>query len=452
MSQLVSVGRPEGEERGGSAGAERLTASEAARLIRDRRLTAGELARACIDRTLLRDEQIHAWTVFETEMVLAQASERDAEPLRGPLHGVPVGIKDILFTRDLPTTYNSPHFQSHHPNMDAAVVSLLRAAGAVVFGKNDTVEFAVNGRRARTRNPHDLRRTPGGSSSGSAAAVADFQVPLSIGTQTGGSVIRPASYCGVWGMKPTWNAVSAEGMKVCAPSIDTLGWYGRSAQDIALLCDVFRIVDDEPVALPSIDGARIAICRSPVWHLAEQPTRDALDLCADLFHSHGAEVTFLDLPESFDGLTAAHKVVMQSEMRSTFLPEFLAFGHALYPELVATMRNDSGFSRADLRAAYDLAATCRARFDELAASYTAVLTPSVAGIAPIGLEDTGAATFNRIWTLLHTPCVNVPGLSGPDGMPIGVTMTGPRFCDRRVLEAARLFGDLLDLRTREGQP
>jgi len=218
------------------------------------------------------------------------------------------------------------------------------------------------------------------------------------------------------------------------------------------LCETFGIADDEPATLASLDGARIAICRSPVWDLAEQSTRDALDLCADLLRAHGAEVTRLDLPENFDGLTAAHKVIMQSEMRSTFRPEFVAFGDALYPELLANMRNQSGFSRADLRAAYNLAAACRTHFDELAADYAAVLTPSAAGEAPVGLEDTGAATFNRIWTVLHAPCVNVPGLKGPNGMPVGVTMTGPRFRDRRVLEAARLLGVLLDGQTPEGRP
>ena len=169
----------------------RLTATDAAARIAAGDLTATELANACIARTIERNEHVRAWTAFEPDMIMAQAAACDAEAPRGLLHGVPVGIKDILFTQDLPTTYNSPHFQSHHPNRDAAVVALLRASGAVIFGKNDTVEFAVNGRRAATRNPHDPARTPGGSSSGSAAAVADFQVPLAIGTQTGGSVIRP---------------------------------------------------------------------------------------------------------------------------------------------------------------------------------------------------------------------------------------------------------------------
>jgi Asp-tRNA(Asn)/Glu-tRNA(Gln) amidotransferase A subunit family amidase len=446
MSQLAETGRFEraAARRAGAVPAlARLSAVEAAAGIAAGAFTAMELAEACIARTLARDGDVRAWTVFQPEMVRAQATSRDADQPRGPLHGVPVGIKDILFTRDLPTTYNSPHFQAHHPNMDAACVAMLRAAGAVIFGKNDTVEFAVNGRRARTRNPRDLARTPGGSSSGSAAAVADFQVPLSIGTQTGGSVIRPASYCGVWGMKPTWNAVSAEGMKVCAPSIDTLGWYGRSAADLALLCDVFGIEDDEPAPIIPLSQARIAVCHSPVWCQAEPATHAALDLCVSSLRSQGTEVVLLDLPDAFDGLTAAHKMIMQSEMRSTFRPDFVALGNTLYPELVATMRNEAGFSRADQRKAYDLAADCRSRFDELAGRFDAVLTPSVAGEAPIGLENTGAATFNRIWTLLHTPCINVPATTGPNGLPVGVTLTGPRFADRRVLAAAGLLGDVL---------
>lgn len=443
MNQSPNMGIQQTSPTPQVAEAAQLTATEAAASIARKKLSASDLAEACIARTLLRDEEVRAWTVFYPPMVREQAAARDAEPVRGVLHGVPVGIKDILFTEDLPTTYNSVHFASHYPKMDAAVVSLLRAAGAVIFGKNDTVEFAVNGRRARTRNPHDLARTPGGSSSGSAAAVADFQVPVSIGTQTGGSVIRPASYCGVYAMKPTWNVVSTEGMKACAPSIDTLGWYGRSAADISLLCDVFAIPGDEREPLQAFDGARIAICHSPVWDQAQTETRNAISRCMELLKTAGVEVDILQLPEIFDGITGAHKVVMQSEMRSTFLPQFLDLGEALYPELVATLRNASGYTSADLRQAYDLAAECRARFDVLAAPYDAVITPSTTGEAPFGPDNTGAATFNRIWTLLHTPCVNVPGFNGPNGMPVGLTVTGPRFTDRRVVAAAALLGELI---------
>jgi len=405
-------------------------------------ITSRALVDACLERWRARDAVVRAWTFLDPELALAQADAADAAPAeaRGPLHGVPVGIKDILYTRDMPTSFNSPHFQNHFPKIDAASVAVLRQAGAIILGKNDTVEFAVNGRRAATTNPHDAARTPGGSSSGSAAAVADGQVLLSLGTQTGGSVIRPASYCGVWGFKPTWNAVSHEGFKVCAASFDTLGWYGRTAGDLELLAEVFGIRDDAVPAFASLDGMRFGLCRSPVWHQAEESAREALSTTAEMLRNAGAEVVEVDLPATFDGLTNAHKVIMQSEMRSAFLPEHRLIGKDLYPELVGILANEARQTRADLLAAQDLAASCRAEFDAIAAEYDAILTPSTAGVAPLGPENTGAATFNRIWTLLHTPCVNVPGLTGPEGLPIGVTLTGPRFRDRQILAASALLG------------
>jgi Asp-tRNA(Asn)/Glu-tRNA(Gln) amidotransferase A subunit family amidase len=424
--------------------AERLTASDASALIAAGRLKPSALTEACLARVAARDDTVRAWTHVDPSLVRSEAAARDREPARSPLHGIPVGIKDVFLTQDMPTSYNSAHFEGFFPRIDAAAVSVLRQAGAIIFGKNDTVEFAVNGRRARTTNPHDPARTPGGSSSGSAAAVADFQVPLSIGTQTGGSVIRPASYCGVWGMKPTWNAVPHEGFKVCSASIDTVGWYGRSAADLAMLSDVFALVDDD-MALPvDLSGLRIACCRSPAWDHALQETRWAFDVAVQLLRDRGADVEELVLDGPFLGLTAAHKIVMQGEMRSAFLPEKSRFGDALYPELQGILSNAGGQTRADLVGALDLAAECRRRFDALAGEFSAVLTPSTPGVAPLGPHDTGAATFNRIWTLLHTPCVNVPGFSGPDGLPLGLTVTGPRFRDRRVLAIAGLLGNLID--------
>lgn len=267
-------------------------------------------------------------------------------------------------------------------------------------------------------------------------------MPLTLGTQTGGSVIRPASYCGAWAIKPTWNAVSADGIKPCAASFDTLGWYGRTAADLDLLAEVYGIRDDLPLALNSVEGMKIALCHSPAWDMAGPATRAAMDAAASRLRAAGAEVTPLDLPEAFTGLTVAHKTIMQAEMRAAFLPEWREFGEALYPELAGILRNDAGRSRADLVAALDLAAACRARFDALSAPFDAVLTPSTPGTAPLGPEDTGAATFNRIWTLLHMPCVNVPGLMA-EGLPIGVTLTGPRFSDRRLLRAAALTGAVI---------
>lgn len=420
-------------------------AAEAAAAIARGDLTSRALVEACLGRWQARDAEVRAWTFLDPDLALAQADAADAAPRagRGPLHGVPVGVKDIILTRDMPTTFNSPHFQDYFPKVDAAPVAVLRAAGAVILGKNDTVEFAVNGRRAATRNPHDPSRTPGGSSSGSAAAVADGQVPLSLGTQTGGSVIRPAGYCGVWAIKPTWNAVSHEGFKVCAASFDTLGWYGRSAADLDLLAEVFAIRDDAPVGVEGLAGLRIAFCQSPVWDQAEPATRMAIATTVERLRAAGVELVDLALPAEFDGLTQAHKIIMQAEMRSAFLPEARMIGEGLYPELRDILANTAGHSRADLLAAQNLVARARAAFDELAAPYAAVLTPSTAGTAPLGPENTGAAIFNRIWTLLHMPCVHVPGLTAADGLPVGVTLTGPRFTDRRILAVARLLGPLL---------
>lgn len=418
------------------------SAAEAARAISRGELTSRALVEACLERWRERDGEVRAWTFLDPELALARADAADAAPYegRGPLHGVPVGVKDILYTKDMPTSFNSPHYQGHFPNLDAAPVALLRAAGAIMLGKNDTVEFAVNGRRAATANPHDLTRTPGGSSSGSAAAVADGQVPLALGTQTGGSVIRPASYCGVWAVKPTWNAVSHEGFKVCAASFDTLGWYGRSAADLELLADVFGIHDDHPPGFRSLEGLRVGLCRSPVWHLAEESTRAAITQTTDILRAAGAQVADLELPGEFADLTAAHRIIMQAEMRSAFLPEQRLIGDGLYPELRSILANEEGESRAALVAAQNLAARARAVFDELASEFDVILTPSTAGTAPPGPENTGAATFNRIWTLLHVPCVNIPGLVAADGLPIGVTLTGPRYSDRRVLAAAGFLG------------
>ncbi|WP_417599000.1 amidase [Pararhodobacter oceanensis] len=431
---------------GAGQGLNWLSASDAAAQIASGQITARDLMEAIIDRISARDATVRAWSWFDAARALKMAEEADKIPTnqRGPLHGVPVGVKDILYTKDMPTQFNSPHFQGHFPNIDASCVALLRGAGALIIGKNDTVEFAVNGRRAATTNPHDPARTPGGSSSGSGAAVADGQVPLSIGTQTGGSVIRPASYCGVWAIKPTWNAVSHEGFKTCAASFDTLGWYGRSAADLDLLAEVFGIFDDEISDIPALKGLRIAVCRTPAWSQIEDAGRAALQAATAALEAAGVTVETLDLPPVFDGLPDAHKVIMQSEMRSAFLAEHRKFGAELYPEMHAILRNEAGQSRKDLIAAQDLAARCRTEFETLAAPYAAVLTPSTAGVAPLGPDNTGAATFNRIWTLLHMPCVNIPGLTGDAGLPIGVTLTGPRFSDRKLIALAARIGSLLD--------
>jgi Asp-tRNA(Asn)/Glu-tRNA(Gln) amidotransferase A subunit family amidase len=413
-----------------------LSVSEAARLIRERSLSVEALARACLARIAARDPLVKAWSFLDPDLVIRQARELDKLPPRGPLHGIPIGVKDVIDTADMPTEHNSPLFTGHRPSLDAGAVATLRAAGALILGKTDTTEFAAAGRPAATRNPHDVRRTPGGSSSGSAAAVADFQVPLSLGTQTGGSTIRPASFCGIFGLKPSWGVVSREGIKVYSLTLDTISWYARAIDDLDLVCDVFDVHDDaaqHPVALA---GARIALCRSPAWPSAEPATRHALEAAAEALRAAGAVVTELTLPPMFDGLGEMQRIIMHAEGRAAFLSLARTSPRLLHDDFHSRVENRDGTTRADLAAAYDHAALCRTAFDGIAGQYDAVLTPSAIGEAPIGTHP-GDAVFNRMWTLLHVPCINIPGFHGPNGMPVGVTLTGPRYTDRHLLSVAR---------------
>jgi Asp-tRNA(Asn)/Glu-tRNA(Gln) amidotransferase A subunit family amidase len=422
-----------------------LSATQAAALIRTGALTAERLARACLDRVAARDADVKAWTYIDPDYVLRQARELDKQPAKTPLHGIPIGVKDMIDTFDMPTQHNSPIFYGHRPGQDAGAVATLRAAGAVIFGKTDTTEFAAAGRPAATRNPFDLTRTPGGSSSGSAAAVADDHVPLSLGTQTGGSTIRPASFCGIYALKPTWGIVSREGLKLYSPTCDTISWFARDIDDLDMMCDVFDVHDDVAPKPVDVRGMRIALCRSPAWAAADPGTPEALDDAAARLRDAGAIVAPLDLPASFDHLGRMQHIVMHAEGRAAFLNLARAHPHLLHDDFHARAENREGITRAQLAAAYDQAARCRVEFDAIAAGYAAVLTPSAKGEAPVGAHP-GDAVFNRMWTLLHVPCVNLPGRKGPNGMPVGVTLTSGRFTDRQLLRAAAAAAPVVSAR------
>ncbi len=419
-----------------------LTASEMLAGLRSGAFSAETLAASCLARIAAREDEVHAWSYLDPDHVLAQARALDRGGVKGRLHGLPIGIKDVILTEDMPTQYNSPAYRGFHPHIDAACVMTLRAEGAVILGKTATVEFAARGRKAATRNPRDLARTPGGSSSGSGAAVADCHVPLALGTQTGGSMIRPASYCGVWAIKPTWNLVSNEGAKRYSATLDTIGWYGRSAADLALVHDVF---DLETVSPPPfiVAGASVALCRSPVWDQAEPATRDALAAAGELLRAVGAIVTELTLPPGFNDLADLQSLVMRAEGRAAFLSDYRAHYDLVDPTVREEVENADSITRAQLLDAYDRAAACRAQFDRIAAGYDAILTPSAAGEAPVGLAATGPWVFNAMWTLLHVPVVNIPAFTGPNGLPVGLTATGPRFGDRKVLASAEALGKVL---------
>ena len=420
-----------------------LTASGIAAEIAAGRLDVETVVRACLDRVAARDPAVRAWSFVDPASVLRQARELDKRPVRGPLHGVPIGVKDMIDTADMPTQHNSPLFQNHRPALDAAAVATLRSAGAIILGKTDTTEFAAAGRRAATRHPRDLARTPGGSSAGSAAAVADWHVPVALGTQTAGSTMRPASFCGVFALKPTWGAVSREGVKLYAASLDTLTWFARSVADLALLCDAFAIHDDAPPRPVVPQGARFAVCRTPMWDAAGPGTPEALAGAADGLRAAGAEVTDLDLPPHFAALPGMQHTIMLAEGRAAFLNLARSHGHALHDDFHARADNRTGISRAALLDAYDTAARCRAEFDAIAAGYDALIVPSARGEAPAYVDGPGDAIFNRMWTLLHGPSVNIPAFTGPTGMPVGVTLLAPRFHDRQLLACAATVASVL---------
>ena len=412
-----------------------LSAAEAARQIAAGDLTSFALTSACLERIDASDGQIQAWVHVDRDLALAAARACDETPARGPLHGVPVGVKDIINTHDMPTQHNSRIYQGHRPGEDAACVALLRAAGAVILGKTHTVEFASVGAKPPTRNPHDPARTPGGSSSGSGAAVGGGMAPLALGTQTGGSTIRPASFCGAFGMKPTFGTVSFNGVKHYAPSLDTIGWLGRGIDDLALVAQAFGLVTWPP--LPhDLTSLRIGLCRTPHWPDAEPASRNALASTAAALAAAGATIEDIELPSSFDDLTAAQDTVMHGEGRYSFEAEYRAHRDLMHPETRAEVENVRGITPNDLRAAHNHIAACRAEFDARIAAYDAWLTPSVPGEAPLGIESTGEATFNRMWTALHSPCITIPGHLGPNGLPVGIQLIGPRYADDAVLAVA----------------
>jgi Asp-tRNA(Asn)/Glu-tRNA(Gln) amidotransferase A subunit family amidase len=418
-----------------------LTAAEAAALIQSKQLSCEELARSCLKRIAARDAQIKAWLWLDPEHVIRRARELDKLPCKGPLHGVPFGVKDIIDTADAPTTQNSPIYDGMRVGRDAACVAVVRGAGALIMGKTDTVEFASGGRKALTRNPHNFTHTPGGSSSGSGAAVADFHVPLAFGTQTGGSQIRPASFNGIYGIKPSWNLLSREGVRMSSITLDTVGWYGRSVDDLILVGTAFRLgADDVPVA---VKGLRVGLCRSPVWDAIEPAGVTALETASRRLADAGAIVEEFVLPAPFDQLAEAQNTIVTAEGAASFLPEYVNAFALLAPDLRAKV--DSEITREALLAAYTVADRCRPVFDGMFGdALDVVLTPSAPGEAPKGLHATGDAIFNRIWTLLHVPCVNVPVCRGPNNLPVGVTLAGPRLTDARLLAIAKATAPAID--------
>ena len=297
--------------------ANEMTAIDALSAMAAGRLSAEALTRACLERVGARDSVVHAFAFLDPERALAEARARDRGGPRGPLHGLPFGVKDIIDTHDMPTSYGSPIHAGHRPSADAACVALAREAGAVMLGKTVTTEFALR-HPGPTANPHDLAHTPGGSSSGSAAAVADFMVPVAFGTQTGGSIIRPASYCGVVGYKPSVDTINPTGVKPLAGSFDTVGVFARCVDDCALVVGVLAGEDRGWHPLDAVRPVRIGLWRTPAWPHAETATVRAVETAARQLAGHGVAVEELELPEEFERFLDAQSDVLRFEAARVF--------------------------------------------------------------------------------------------------------------------------------------
>ena len=426
-----------------------LTASDAIAAIRSGALSSEELVSACLARVSELEPSVKAWAYLDPDHAMAQARERDQERQAGrglgALHGIPVGIKDVIDTGDQPTEGGSALFKDYRPRCDAFAIAQLRAAGAVIMGKTVTTELASS-TPGPTRNPHNTDRTPGGSSSGSAAAVSCGMVPLALGTQTAGSVIRPASFCGIYGFKPTRGLISRMGVILQSHTLDTLGAYARSIEDIALLTDALAVHD--PADPVSISGARprlsaalngdpplpplFAFVKTPSWGEAEQVTKDAFH---ELIGELGAQVEEVEVPSLAQAIRA--QAIVQSAENAAYYGIFLD----KKPDLVSpglTKRLKAGYA-IDARQyiqAVNMREPLYASIEELLTQYSAILTPSSLGPAPKGLESTGNPIMNGLWTFLGVPALNLPLLEA-NGLPIGVQLIGARGDEGRLLRTAR---------------
>lgn len=416
-----------------------LTAAEAARRIARGQLTSKTLVTACLDRITAHERDVQAWAYFDADLALQQAALADREPPRSPLHGVPVGIKDVIDTVDMPTEYNSPIYRGHRPQWDAACVALLRRAGCVILGKTETTEFA-NAHPARTRNPHNLAHTPGGSSSGSAAAVADHMVPLALGTQTGGSTIRPAAFCGTVGYKPSFNTINRAGLKFVAESLDTIGILARTAEDAALGMHVLsgRALPD--FSRPPADVPRIGLCRTPSWHEADSDTGAAIERAASALEKSGARIADFELPSGSDRLFDEHGAIMGFESARALAWEYQNHRDQISKSLLTRLDEGWQVTRETYDALRGLARDCRRRLADRTRDFDFLLTPSAPGEAPGRLDTTGSSVFNRAWTLLGVPCVTVPCGTGSHGLPLGVQLVGRFDADTELLAWAQWVG------------
>jgi Asp-tRNA(Asn)/Glu-tRNA(Gln) amidotransferase A subunit family amidase len=398
-------------------------------------LTAEAAARATLERIAEREPLIHAWQHVDTEGAIAAARALDARGRPGLLGGVPIGVKDLIATADMPTRYGSPIYEGFRPAADAECVALARAAGALVIGKTVTTEFAYFS-PGPTANPHNPAHTPGGSSSGSAAAVADGMVPIAFGTQTAGSLIRPASFCGVFALKPSFGLLSLEGIKPFSPSLDTLGWLARSAEDLELMRCAMSGTDFAALPVPEPTALRLGVCRTHEWPAIDAGGAATFEQALKLAAAAGITLRDIALPAAWAGLVEAQKTVMAYEAARQLDTEWRRHPEQLSAALSALLQAGRDCTDETYAQALAQATIARRLLPQLMRDVDALLVPAAPGEAPAGLAATGDPVFNRIWTLLGPPCAGVPGLHGPQGLPIGMQLVGHAQRERELLAVA----------------
>ena len=418
-----------------------LSATELVAQIAAGAITCEQVARDCLARIEAREPGVKAWAYIDPDLVLRNAKALDAPQPRGPLHGVPVGVKDVIETDDMPTQMGSPIYRDYRTRSDASCVAILRAAGALIFGKTVTCEFAGPAANVTT-NPHDPARTPGGSSSGSGAAVADYMVPFGFGTQTGGSVQRPSSFCGIVGYKPSFGLINPQGVKPAAESLDTVGLMVRTVEDAELFMRV--LTGSEPVQWLSADRPiRVGLCRTYAWDGAEDATRQAVEDAARRLEKAGFKLRDVELPSPCEQLPKTREIINDFERARGMAWEWNTHPGQISAALTKAIRNGLTIARAQYIDALDMVEQCRQRTAQLFDDVDVLLTPTVNGEAPLGLANTGDHRFQSIWTQLRTPAITLPTHAGPNGMPVGIQLVGPCYADDRLLAVAqRVFAVL----------
>ena len=434
-----------------------LSAGAAAAAVRAGEVTSEELVQAYLERIAETEDTVQAWAHLDPEHALKQAREADLARQEGkalgPLHGIPVGVKDIFDTKDMATEDGTVLHAGRTPAEDATAVSRLRQAGAVIMGKTVTTELAVFS-PGKTRNPHDPERTPGGSSSGSAAAVAAHMVPLAIGSQTNGSVIRPAAFCGVYGFKPSHGLISRHRVLQLSRQLDHVGVFARSIEDAALLAQALMGFDEHdpdtaPRARPTLVETaaeeppvtpNIAFVKSPLWDHASDDTKEAF---AELVEHLGDDADEAELPEIFEGAVEWHRIIMEADLARYLAPEYERGKDRLSAILRQMIERGQGILAVDYNHAVDQIAILNAALGGLFERYDALLTPAAPGEAPKGLDSTGNPIFCTIWTLCGLPAITLPILKGAAGMPMGAQLVAPKGDDGRLLRTARWLEGVL---------